>query len=373
MAQIASNLFSVVSTGQTGRTFSRLTSQLAGADFDRVLEDSSLRSDSAQEQLQDQSEKSAAKKPAKSQDDASQEAIETQAQNTHDPVEDQVQEDDSLDATDMALATAGVQIAGPVEAQTPAGEWLANANKNASATSQVVDAANPLTEGLGQNAKQGASEEEAPKQPNAADAMLRLLGVTTGQGANQQQGAFTLVDAATGPAATPVSSHAPHAQQVLSTLSQTDGTMDQTNIFRVSRALQNAIQQKGGTITIRMMPPELGQVRVDIQMHGGKISASFQAEHQSVQSLMSRELNHLRQALEKQGFTVDKLEVNQRPASSNASNSSQNESQQQSPSDGRSRGQYARQAPPQDENSNLETSSPENSFETQLGQQSQAL
>ncbi|MBL4700435.1 MAG: flagellar hook-length control protein FliK [Phycisphaeraceae bacterium] len=373
MAQVASNLLSVVSTGQTGRAFSRFTSKPAGAGFDQVLENSSSRRQSAQEQLQDQPEKSAVKKSVKSQDDESQEAIDAQKQNTHDPVEDQVPQDDPQDATDMALAAAGVEVAQPVEAQTPAGELRANANQNASATGQAVDAANPLTEGLGQSAKQGALEEEAAKQRHAADAMLRLLGVTTGGGGNQQQAMVTLVDASAGPGANSVSSHAINTQQALPTSSQDDGTMDGTNIARVSRALQNATQQKGGTITIRMMPPELGHVRVDIQMHGGKVSASFQTEHQSVQSLMSRELNQLRQALEKQGFTVDKLEVNQRPASSNASNSSQNESQQQSPSDGRSRGQYSQQSPPQDENSNLETGSLENNFETQLGQQSQTL
>ena len=78
------------------------------------------------------------------------------------------------------------------------------------------------------------------------------------------------------------------------------------------------------------MPPELGQVKVDIQMHGGKVSASFQTEHQSVQTLMSRELSQLRQALERQGLTVERLEVTHRPANSSNANASGQDQQQQS-------------------------------------------
>ncbi len=134
------------------------------------------------------------------------------------------------------------------------------------------------------------------------------------------------------------------------------------NIARVARALQNAIQHKGGTVTLRMSPPELGMVRVDVTVKAGVVSVQFRADHESIQNLMNRELSQLRQALQRQGLTVDRLEVQNRASSSSSSFESQNQDNQ-STSDGRSRGEYAR---PEDQTNENQTT--ENQFEEVLNE-----
>ena len=88
------------------------------------------------------------------------------------------------------------------------------------------------------------------------------------------------------------------------------------------------MNQRGGVMNMRLDPPELGQMRVQMTIAGGAVSAVFQAMDPGVQQLLERNLASLRMSLESQGLQVDKLSVQSSAAQSSASGNAQNQQQQ---------------------------------------------
>ena len=128
-----------------------------------------------------------------------------------------------------------------------------------------------------------------------------------------------------------------------------EGDNDSLNTSRLRRGLANAVQQRGGAVTLRLTPPEMGTVRIQMQISGANLSATFHAETPSAQALLTKQLSQLRTSLESQGMNVERLSVQAMAATSQSQNASnnnqgdsqqQNQGQQQSANDGRSRGQY---------------------------------
>ena len=105
--------------------------------------------------------------------------------------------------------------------------------------------------------------------------------------------------------------------------------------------MSQALRSQGGAVTLRLTPPELGTVRVHLEMQGTTVSARLHAETDAGQSLLSRQLTQLRQGLESQGLTVERLSVGSLTSdgSGNASNSREESGRDGMP-DGRSRGQH---------------------------------
>ena len=66
-------------------------------------------------------------------------------------------------------------------------------------------------------------------------------------------------------------------------------------------------------MTMRLNPPELGEVRVQMSLSRGVVSAEFQATTSQAHALLDRNLTVLRHALESQGLTVDRLNVHAAP------------------------------------------------------------
>jgi len=141
------------------------------------------------------------------------------------------------------------------------------------------------------------------------------------------------------------------ARQAQAQSALTNSDNDSLNTARLTRGLANAVQQRGGAVTMRLTPPEMGTVRIQMQITGTNVSATFHAESASAQTLLTNQLAQLRSALESKGMSVDRLSVQPlaATASTNNANQSQNQSdaqqqdssQQQSAGDGRSRGQYS--------------------------------
>lgn len=127
--------------------------------------------------------------------------------------------------------------------------------------------------------------------------------------------------------------------------SQLPESADQSNIAQVARGLQNAFKQGGGSVTLRLTPAELGSIKVQLAVQDGVVQAKFTAESQAAGDLLTHQMDQLRQALQKQGLHVDRLEV-QIPANppAQASNLPEHSPEDSSNStawadDGRSRGQ----------------------------------
>lgn len=127
------------------------------------------------------------------------------------------------------------------------------------------------------------------------------------------------------------------------TVEQLDGD-DAINAARITRGLNNAVSQNGGAVTLRLTPPEMGTVRIQLQMQGANVSAQFHAETESARNLLTQQLHQLRSSLESAGLSVDKIGV-QTMNSTNSSQLQQQQSDQQQQqaqdhSDGRSRGRF---------------------------------
>jgi flagellar hook-length control protein FliK len=90
----------------------------------------------------------------------------------------------------------------------------------------------------------------------------------------------------------------------------------------------------GGSMDIHLSPPDLGAMRVRVEVRDGAITASFQAADEQTAKLLSHSLGDLKTALEAQGVSVEKLHVSQmpreqQPSQNNNGNSSREPDRQQ--------------------------------------------
>lgn len=94
----------------------------------------------------------------------------------------------------------------------------------------------------------------------------------------------------------------------------------------VARGLDTLAQQKGGTLLMRLDPPSLGQVKLEMTMHAGRVAVALTASADSARSLLQTNLGMLRQALEDRGLAVERLTVETvaRPTESGSGSRSEN-------------------------------------------------
>jgi flagellar hook-length control protein FliK len=75
----------------------------------------------------------------------------------------------------------------------------------------------------------------------------------------------------------------------------------------------------GGSMEIRLDPPELGALKVMVEMRDGTMTATFQTSNEEATRLLSHSLNQLKHVLEGQGVSVERLQVQQAPKSDSQS------------------------------------------------------
>ncbi len=163
-------------------------------------------------------------------------------------------------------------------------------------------------------------------------------------------GAAATADPAAGPALSPPASPSGEPGSVVAAATRQTGAggapasgdaEGDLNAARVARGMSQALKSHGGAVTLRLTPPELGTVRVHLEMQGTTVSARFHAQTDTAQAMLSRQLTQLRQGLEAQGLTVDRLSVASLSSdgSGDASNSRDDRGRDGMP-EGRSRGQH---------------------------------
>ncbi|MCC7145078.1 MAG: flagellar hook-length control protein FliK [Phycisphaeraceae bacterium] len=91
--------------------------------------------------------------------------------------------------------------------------------------------------------------------------------------------------------------------------SEAEDPAAQLNLSRVTRGLQAALSQKGGAVTLRLSPPELGLVRIQLDLSEGSVRANLMTQHESARQLLVQQLGELRQALQGHGLFVERLGV----------------------------------------------------------------
>ncbi len=100
-------------------------------------------------------------------------------------------------------------------------------------------------------------------------------------------------------------------------------------------AITGTLLPSGGTMSIRLDPPELGALQITVRMENGVMSASFQTSNEQATRLLSHSLSQLKNALETQGVSVDRLHVHQAAPSEGSSNQNDDSdgNQKQAPGD----------------------------------------
>jgi len=123
----------------------------------------------------------------------------------------------------------------------------------------------------------------------------------------------------------------------------------------VSRGLAASVRQKGGLLTLKLSPPSMGQLRIEMGIKDGSVRATLHATTESARDMLSSNLASLRATLSSKGLQVESLQVQMAPAQGgpqHASSSTQGEQtgggdrqsgSQQDAGDGRSRGRFGRE------------------------------
>lgn len=79
-------------------------------------------------------------------------------------------------------------------------------------------------------------------------------------------------------------------------------------LHRVARAFQ-AAQQRGGEIKLRLNPPELGSLRLELRMEDGALTARMETESPSARTAIVESLPALRDRLAEQGIRIERFDV----------------------------------------------------------------
>jgi flagellar hook-length control protein FliK len=116
------------------------------------------------------------------------------------------------------------------------------------------------------------------------------------------------------------------------------------NVDTIVTSVKGELLGRGGTMQIRLDPPQLGSLEVTVKMNDGVLSASFQTSNAEATRLLSHTLQQLKSTLEASGVVVDRLQVQQAPAenrSSGARDGSDGRSSQQHQQSGQESQQFA--------------------------------
>lgn len=78
---------------------------------------------------------------------------------------------------------------------------------------------------------------------------------------------------------------------------------------RLMRMVRLNIGQKASSATIRMNPPELGRLRIDVQMQNDQLSIRVETDNPQSRSLFAQRADELIESLRSQQINVDRVEV----------------------------------------------------------------
>jgi flagellar hook-length control protein FliK len=102
----------------------------------------------------------------------------------------------------------------------------------------------------------------------------------------------------------------------------------EVNHPKIVTAMRGELLPHGGTMSIRLDPPELGALQVLVHMTDGVMTASFQTSNDDATKLLSHSLSQLKAVLESQGVSVEKLQVQQSPRDHQAQHDDPQQQQQ---------------------------------------------
>lgn len=166
---------------------------------------------------------------------------------------------------------------------------VAPASASAAAAVSSGDAIDGRAAGIPKNSPNaGASAAPLPSAPAAADASA---GAARGTAAISGSTAQPARSAADDPA----------------------GGVDRARfVQRVSRAF-HGLGDRGGVVRLRLSPPELGSLRLEVSVRDGAISARLEVETQSARQMLLDSLPALRERLAQQDIRIERFSVDLGP------------------------------------------------------------
>lgn len=78
---------------------------------------------------------------------------------------------------------------------------------------------------------------------------------------------------------------------------------------QLQRGLAQVLRQRGGTLSLKLDPADLGTVKVSLSMSQGRVEGTIEASSERARGLLHEHLDTLKGSLEQRGITVDRLEV----------------------------------------------------------------
>ncbi|HOW73135.1 MAG TPA: flagellar hook-length control protein FliK [Phycisphaerae bacterium] len=94
------------------------------------------------------------------------------------------------------------------------------------------------------------------------------------------------------------------------------------SIEKLARVLRSQLGTRNSSMSLRLDPPELGSVRIEVRMQDQTLTVKFQVDTQAGHNVLQSRLDALRQTLEQQGVRVDQVTVEYRPQQSDSSQQS---------------------------------------------------
>ena len=89
----------------------------------------------------------------------------------------------------------------------------------------------------------------------------------------------------------------------------TQGSYTEQVIDQIRQALPSGIKASQGSMTLKLNPPMLGRVEVDIRMQDGRIMASFKADQPITRDILQQNMHLLKDALGEQGIKAAQFVV----------------------------------------------------------------
>lgn len=161
----------------------------------------------------------------------------------------------------------------------------------------------------------GGSPETAPRPETAPLAASARSDPRQGQqpGADQTEARAAMMPAGSRPEANAVTPRTESFAQVLAG-GRPAPAGQAANIERVAELVRANVGTKNSSITIRLDPPELGRIQLDARLRDDVLSIHVQAETAAARDLLLSRVDDLRHALTRQGITIDRFDIDPRPA-----------------------------------------------------------
>lgn len=94
------------------------------------------------------------------------------------------------------------------------------------------------------------------------------------------------------------------------------------NVERLMRVVRREIREGGSSTVVRLNPPELGMLRLQMDLRGDALTLQVQTDTPLAHHLLSREIKTLRDGLDAAGVTLERVEI--RPPGATAAPEPQN-------------------------------------------------